>query len=366
MNVAIVTDWLTVFGGAEHAVLELHRLWPHAPLYTSVANPERLGPLRNADIRTSKLQWLFRVVKKHQPLLPFLPRAMENIDLAGYDVIVSSSHAVGKGIIPPSTSVHVCYCHTPMRYAWEMEQEYLEDFRIPHVLRSRVRRVLKRLRRWDLSTAKRVDRFIANSTETQRRIFATYGRESVVIPPPVDDRFFTLPLVPMNQRRGWLAVGRLVPYKKFDLLIETANAMHLPLTIVGRGQEEARLKRLAGPTVAFRGFVPDDELPSLYANAQGLLFPQYEDAGIVPLEAQACGLPVVAFGRGGALDSVIDGETGCFFLEQTTNGIRDAVDRASKLTFDPSALRAHAEKFSAAHFREAVTRVVEETLAKRG
>jgi glycosyltransferase involved in cell wall biosynthesis len=181
--------------------------------------------------------------------------------------------------------------------------------------------MLTRLRRWDLTTAKRVDVFIANSTTTQERIARTYARDSIVIPPPVDDRFFlhsiptTYPLQPTPS--SFLAIGRLVPYKRFDLLIQLANELHLPLMIAGRGQEEARLKKLAGPTVTFAGFVPDAELPALYARSKALLFPQYEDAGIVPLEAQACGTPVIAFAKGGALDSIVDGKTGIFFAEQS-------------------------------------------------
>lgn len=358
MNVALVADWLAVFGGAEHAIAEFVNIWPQAPLFTTVANPQKLGPLKHANIKTGRLQPWYRLVRRHQVLLPWMPRAIEDIDLRGFDVVLSSSHAVAKGVIPPPGATHVCYCHTPMRYAWEMEETYLQDFHVPRLLRARVKRELAALRRWDLTTAKRVDAFIANSRETQRRIERIYARESVVIPPPVSDRFFEGALIPRDKRDAFLAVGRLVPYKRFDLLIEAANDLRFPLVIAGQGQEETRLRKMAGPTVRFLGFVADEDLPSLYASASALLFPQYEDAGIVPLEAQACGTPVIAYGAGGALDSVADGKTGVFFGEQSVASIGDALKRFSSITFDPSSIREHARQFSAGRFREKIKEAV--------
>ncbi|MDD5103057.1 MAG: glycosyltransferase, partial [Candidatus Peribacteraceae bacterium] len=260
---------------------------------------------------------------------------------------------------------HVCYCHTPMRYAWEMEEEYLRDFRVPHILRRTVKRMLKRMRRWDLTTAKRVDHFIANSTTTQERIRRVYGRESTVIPPPVDARFFMQALTTGEQRKGLLAIGRLVPYKRFDLLIETANALKLPLTIAGTGRDLARLTALAGPTVTMLGFVPDRDLPELYGHARALLLPQIEDAGVVPLEAQACGTPVIALRRGGVLDTVREGRTGVFFEEQTVDALRDALERFERMTFDHAAIREHARQFSSDHFRERIAQAVERAVARR-
>ncbi len=365
MRLAIVADWLTTYGGAEHTIAEFLQIWPGSPLYTTVARPDRLGPLAGAQIHTSRLQPLYRILQKHQPLLPLMPRALEELDLDGFDAILSSSHAVGKGIVPSDTSIHVCYCHTPMRYAWEMEAEYLEDFRIPRLLRGKVKNELRRLRRWDLSTAKRVDTFIANSQETQSRIERIYGRTSTVIPPSVDDRFFTPALVSTDERKEFLAIGRLVPYKRFDLLIELANARRLPLLIAGRGQEEQHLRAMAGPTIRFLGFVPDEDLPLLYAQAKALLFPPLEDAGIVPLEAQASGTPVIALGRGGARDTIVDGKTGIFFDDQTLPSLADAVDRFAALRFDPAAIRAHAKQFSSERFRRHMAEIVEMTLAEK-
>ncbi len=363
MRLALIADWLTTAGGAERALGELHALWPESPVFTTVARPDILP---NADVRTSRLQFLYKFLGRHQLLLPLMPRAMEEIDLRGYDVIVSSSHAVGKGIIPPSSAVHICYCHTPMRYAWEMERQYLEDFHVPRMLYRRVKRELMRLRRWDLSTAKRVDLFIANSSETAGRIERIYGRDSIVIPPPVQDRFFATPLIPSAQRKEFLAVGRLVPYKRFDLLIECANSLRLPLVIIGKGQEERRLRAMAGPTVTFRGRVSDEELPALYANAKAVLFPTHEDAGLVPVEAQAAGTPVIAYRKGGILDTVIDGKTGIFFGEQTVSSLKDALHRFSASSFDPASIRRHAEQFSSLMFREKISAAVESAVVRYG
>ncbi|MFH0851184.1 MAG: glycosyltransferase, partial [Candidatus Peregrinibacteria bacterium] len=221
MKLALIADWLPTFGGAEHVIAEFHALWPQAPIFTTIARHGHLGPLDQANLRVSSLQLWYRLLRRHELLLPRMPRIMEAMDLRGYDVIVSSSHAVAKGIIPPSSAVHVCYCHTPMRYAWEMEEEYLRDFGVPRILRRTVKRFLGQMRRWDMTTQKRVDTFVANSTTTQERIARIYGRESTVIPPPVQERFLEYSL-PAEERQGFLAIGRLVPYKRFDLLIETA------------------------------------------------------------------------------------------------------------------------------------------------
>lgn len=359
MKLVLVADWLTTFGGAERALAEFHAVWPHSPMYASVARPGIRDEFGGVEIRTSRLQRIYRLTRRYQLLLPLMPRAMEEFDLRGYDVILSSSHAVAKGIVPPSNAVHVCYCHTPMRYAWEMEDQYLQDFHIPKILRGGIKKQLSRLRRWDLSTAKRVDVFLANSTETAGRIERIYGRDSIVIPPPIHEKFFGAPLVPHEKRTAFLAVGRLVPYKRFDLLIECANALKIPLTIVGRGREAKRLKAMAGPTVTMRGRVTDEELPSLYASAKAVLFPTFEDAGIVPLEAQACGTPVIAYGKGGTLDTVVHGKTGLFFTEQTIESLKAALKELDTWKFDPAAIREHAKQFSSTGFRKRIREEVE-------
>jgi glycosyltransferase involved in cell wall biosynthesis len=354
MKIAIVADWLPTYGGAEHVLSALVSVWPSAPIHTTVLRTPFPGPLPTGRVRTdSFLQTIFRVLGRHQILLPFMPRAIERIDLRGYDIVLSSSHAVGKGVIPPATSVHVCYCHTPMRYAWEMEAQYLKDFRVKGFLQKRARRELKKLRRWDLSTAKRVDIFIANSSETQERIQRIYGRDSIVIPPPVEERFFVIPIVQTPTPTPYfLALGRLVPYKRFDLLIELANRLQFALKIGGTGSEFERLKAMAGPTVTFLGFVPDADLPSLYTGASALFFPQHEDAGIVPMEAQACGLPVIAYDKGGIRDVIKDGVSGVFASAQTIDAFASAVQRFQSIAWDRSAIREHARQFHIEKFTE--------------
>ena len=354
MKLAIAADWLPTYGGAEHVVAALSMLWPRAPIFTTIASPNSLPQsLRQADIRVSSLQKAYRLLGRHQWLLPWMPRAVEMIDCAGYDIVLSSSHAVGKGVIPPGNAVHICYCHTPMRYAWEMENEYLKDFKIKGYLRKRVRAELKRIRRWDLTTARRVDHFIANSSETQARIQRIYGRDSIVIPPPVDAVFFDVPL--LKQRTGYfLSIGRLVPYKRFDLLIELANTLKFPLKIAGTGSDASRLKAMAGPTVEFLGYVNEESLPALYGNAAALLFPQVEDAGIVPMEAQASGTPVIAYGKGGILDVVISGTTGILTNAQTVTALTEAIHTFQSTTWDHEAIRTHAGKFHIDVFTEKI------------
>lgn len=367
MKIALVADWLVTFGGAEHVIAEFHAMFPDAPVYTTVARRQSLGSLKDADIRTTFLQPIYTVTHQHQILLPWMPRAIESIDLRGFDVVISSSHAVAKGVIVDPGTLHICYCHTPIRYAWEMEDQYLRDFRVPQWLQPRIRKELSKIRRWDLTSAKRVDVYIANSTTTQERIKRIYNRESVVIPPPVSDRFFMenvgaeCHFAPTGY---FLAVGRFVPYKRFDLLIELANELQYPLKIAGRGQDEKRLKAMAGPTVEFLGFVPDTELPGLYAHADALLFPQYEDAGIVLLEAQAAGTPVIAYNAGGATDMVVDGKTGVFFNAQTTDSLRDALTRFRTLHFDRAIIREHAAHFSCKRFRQEILQFVQAQLTQ--
>lgn len=363
MTLALVADWLPTYGGAEHVIASLRILWPEAPLFTTIAAYDRIAELGHGDVRTVPfLQRLFSLTGKHQWLLPLLPQAVERMDLTGYDVIVSSSHAVGKGIVPPATSVHICYCHTPMRYAWEMEDQYLQDFKIRWPLRGWVRRQLRRLRRWDMSTAKRVDHFIANSSETKRRIARIYGRDSVVIPPPVENKFFAQALV--SREEYYLAIGRLVPYKRFDLLIELANRLSLPLKIGGTGPDLKRLQALAGPTVEFLGYVPDAAIPELYGRATAVFFPQIEDAGIVPLEALACGTPLIAFAAGGVLDVLENGVNGVLALEQTADAFAEAVHYFLTLQWDHDRIRTSALRFHEDEFRRRIAEEVHKATAR--
>lgn len=375
MNICIVADWLPLFAGAEHVIAEFHKLWPDAPIFTTIANHGNLGPINNADIRTGRLQkWYKLMGKHHRILLPLMPREMERFDLSEFDVILSSSHAIGKGIIPPSNAKHICYCHTPMRYAWEMEKKYLEDSNIPKCFWKRIRRKLNEIRRWDMTTAKRVDQFIANSTTVADRIKKIYNRDAEVILPPVADKFFRSSAcsersrrdLSILQRSSYLALGRLVPYKRFDLLIDLANKYQLPIKIAGKGPDESRLKSLAGATVEFLGYVPDEKLPEIYANAKALLYPQEEDAGIAPLEAQSQGTPVIAFKKGGALDTVEENVSGIFFNEQSVQSLKEAIDRFEGMVFDSQSIRKRSEDYRAERFREKISEAIEKLAETTG
>ncbi len=364
MRIALTADWLTTNGGAEQVLSEFRALYPDAPFFTTVTRPGAVHALEGADVRVSTLQRWYKRLGNHQVLLSAMPKAIESMDVRGYDVILSSSHAVGKGIIPESGTLHVCYCHTPMRYAWEMEEEYLRDFKIPRFLQPFIKRRLERLRQWDLTTAQRTDLFIANSDTSAERIKRIYDRESIVIPPPVKNRFLETPLrTTAASQPYFLAVGRMVPYKRFDLLIEAANELGLPLKIVGKGQDEKRLKRIAGPTVELLGFVSDDELQTLYANAEALLFPQYEDAGIVQLEAQACGTPVIAYDAGGAKTLTKEGVTSILFPEQTKESLKGALEEFKAKAWDRNAIRAFAKGFSQDEFRAKIRETVDAAYA---
>lgn len=359
MRIAIVADWLTTIGGAERVIAEFFALYPDAALFATVAKPGLPAPIGGRHIHTSRLQRWYGLLGRHEPLLPWMPRAVEELDVRDFDVILSSSHAVAKGIVPPPTARHVCYCHTPARYAWEMERQYLSDFRIPRFLQPRVRSMLRELRRWDLTSAKRVDRFLANSTTTQERIARIYGRQSTVVPPPVDDRFFASPVGSAHDDAPYLAFGRLVPYKRFDLLIEAANTSGAPLWIAGDGIDAQRLRRMAGPTVRFLGRIADEDLPGLYAAARAVLLPQFEDAGIVPREALASGTPCIALGEGGVVDAVRDGENGVLFATQTVDDVLRALERFATRSWDRTAIRASAEPFKRSHFHAAIRAAVD-------
>jgi len=359
MKVALTADWIMAAGGAEQVIGAFADAFPGAPIFTTVCADQRsAGALAKADVRTSSLQRWYRLLKRHQPLLPWMPRAMEAFDLRGYDAVLSSSHAVGKGILPPPNAVHVCYCHTPMRYAWFMEDDYLRDFKIPRFLWPFVKHRLEGLRAWDLATSKRVDLFVANSETTARRIKDIYGRESIVMHPPVHDRFFDEPLRAASEKPYFFAIGRLVPYKRFDLLIEAANVAGFRLKIGGTGHDEERLKRMAGPSVEFLGHVPDADLPSLYANAEAFLFPQEEDAGIVLLEAQACGTPVIAYKAGGALDLTTENVSSLLFSEQTATSLLAAAAHFHAKEWDRAAIRERVRECARSNFEKRITNLV--------
>lgn len=361
-RVAIVHDWLVVNGGAEKVLQALADAFPGAEIFTLVNfMPRGVAPwIAKHTVHASCLQHMPLARRFYRHYLPLMPYAIEQFDLRGFDLVISSSHAVAKGVMTHPGQRHVCYCHTPMRYAWDMKEAYLQDagFRLP-LMETYVRHTLKRLRQWDFFTAAQVDTFLANSHNVARRIAKYYRREAEVLYPPVDVEAFALHQGP--REAYYLAASRLVPYKRMDVIIQAfaQDPQRRRLKVVGEGPE---LKRLAGLAqghahIELLGYLPASALEPLMQRARGFVFAADEDFGIVPLEAQACGTPVIAYGRGGALETVkgpahADAATGVHFERQTPESLQHAIEVFEQRTFSPLACRAQAERFSHRHFQQ--------------
>lgn len=364
-KIAIVHDWLTVDGGAELVVAELHKLFPKAPIYTSVYKAEAFPRLKGADVRTTYLQKLPKFLRYRHIFWPvFRAHAFRHIDLSEYDIIISSSSAEAKSVRKTrANQVHIAYIHTPIRYYWSHYEEFKKEFRfgiVTPIIRLITPAFVAWMRRLDLASIKGIDVFIANSTETQARIKKYYGKPSTVIHPPVDiDRFTPSP---KGERSGFIIWGRHVPYKRFDLAIEACNQLGLPLTIIGNGPDTERLKKLAGPTIEFTGRISDAELVKRAHGARGFLFPNEEDFGISAVEALAAGVPVIAYGKGGVLDIVQDGETGVLFRQQTVESLVDAIQRFEVMKFLPATLHRKAKRFDKSLFETRMRKVVSDTV----
>lgn len=353
MRLALVHEWLTNLGGAERTVLAMAGAYPGAPVHTSVYRPEGLpAEFAALDVRVSPLQRLPGASRRHQALLPLLPWAFEQFDFSGYDVVVSSHHAAAKSVVTPADTLHLSYVYTPMRYAWEMPGAYLAGLRGPKRLAASW--LLHRLRDHDVAAANRVDAFVAISETVARRIRKVYRREAVVVPPPVDVSRFTVGAP--GERH--LVVSRLVPYKRVDLAVQAANMAGAPLTIVGDGPEYARLKAMAGPSVRFEGALPDSAVAEAYRDCRSLWFCAEEDFGLVPVEAMASGKPVLAFGRGGATETVVPGVSGVLFDAQTPEALLGGLRRLEATPWSQGTIRRHAEAYDTplfqARFKHAV------------
>ncbi|HEY7351017.1 MAG TPA: glycosyltransferase [Ktedonobacterales bacterium] len=356
MKVALVHDYLNQMGGAERVLLALHGLYPHAPIFTSIYDPERVDPaFRRLDIRSSFMQRLPFVSKHHQSFLMLYPLAFERLDLRDYDLILSSSSAFAKGVVSRPDALHICYCHTPMRWAWSY-QDYIEHEKLCPPARVFLPFFIRRLRQWDQATAGRVDHFIANSPGVAQRIAAYYRHDATVIPPPVETARYS---ISPTQDDYFLVISRLAPYKRIDIAIEAFNRLRLPLKIIGVGRDRARLERFAGPTIEFLGWLPDQQARQYLAQCQALIHPGAEDFGLTPLEAQASGRPVIAYGAGGALTSVLDGVTGIFFHERSPGALAEAVAAFRPDQFDPLVIRRHAEDFDIARFQRRITEFID-------
>jgi glycosyltransferase involved in cell wall biosynthesis len=348
MKVAIVHYWLVGMRGGEKVVEALCEMYPQADIFTHVYVPELVSErIRRHRIISTFINRLPRAPSMYKTYLPLMPIALEQLDLRGYDLIISSESGPAKGILPPPTALHVCYCHTPMRYVWNMYHDYRASAGL--MARMLMPSLTHYLRLWDASSAARVDSFVANSATVATRIRRYYGAASVVIHPPVDTEAFS---VATADELGdyYLMAGELVGYKRPDLAVRAFNELGLKLVVIGGGEMLREVRRIAGPTVKILGPQPFDVLRQHYARCRALVFPGEEDFGMVPVEAMASGRPVIAFGRGGATETVDPGVTGIFFGEQTVDAISAAVTSLSEMSINPEEISRHAQRFGRSQF----------------
>jgi len=359
MKIALIHDHLTQEGGAERVLKVFQEIWPEAPTFTLVYDADRVGHLFTGHrIVTSFLQ-RFPGARRHpQWYLPLMPTATESYDLRKYDVVLSSCSAFAKGVITRSNTVHICYCHTPTRYLWSDTHQYVEDLPYPRFVKWKIRRLMTGLRTWDQVAAQRVDRYVANSRNVAERIAKYYRRESEVVYPPVEIEQFAA------AKRGdgnyYLTGGRLVPYKRFDLVITAFNRLNIPLKVFGEGPSLPRLRAMAKSNIEFLGKVDGKALADSYAFALAFIQPQVEDFGITAIEAMAAGRPVIAYAAGGAVETVLPGKTGAFFDEQSWESLADAVIRFRPKDYKENLIREHASQFGAVPFRTKIRNIVEQ------
>lgn len=361
MRVAIIHYWLVGMRGGERVLEQLCALFPDADLYTHVLRTDKISPaITRHRIHTTSINDLPFAATQYTKYLPFMPRALEEVDLSPYPLVISSESGPAKGVIVRPTGRHICYCHSPPRYLWDHYQLYKRQLNPP--ARLVFEHVAHRMRQWDVTSAARVDRFVANSTFVAERIRRYYRRDADVVCPPIAlERFKPSAGAP---GQFYLVVGELVRYKRVDLVIEAFRGLDREVLIAGQGEQRAQLEKIAPPNVKFLGRVSDEKLVELYSTCRALLFPGEEDFGLVPLETMACGRPVIAYGSGGALDSVKENVTGTFFIDLSAEGLRRAIldFEAGETQFDPHVIRKHAEQFSEERFRREFMRIVHHEL----
>lgn len=354
MKIALIQDWLTEMGGAEKVFKSLIEIYPDADIFTLVYHDdilEKMGITKD-KVKASFIQNLPFAKTKYRNYLPFFTLAIESFDLSDYDLIISSSYCVAKGVLVNSSQIHICYCHSPVRYAWDLHHQYLQEAGLKKGIKGFiVKYFLSKLRIWDVSSSNRVDHFISNSNYIKKRIEKIYRRNAYTIYPPVDVNDFEL----VSQKSDfYFTCSRMVPYKKIDLIVSAFNKMpDKKLVVIGTGPDYNKIKNIAGDNIVLLGYQPFDVLKDYMQNAKAFVFAAEEDFGIVPVEAQACGTPVIAFGKGGALETVVDNVTGVLFSEQTISSIQGAVKRFEHVetNFDSERIRTHAESFADQQFK---------------
>jgi glycosyltransferase involved in cell wall biosynthesis len=356
MRVALIHDWLNQIGGAEDVLESLADLYPGAPVYTSIYAPDFMPPVyRTWDIRVTWMDRLPGIHRHHQPYLPLYPLAFQGLNLSGYDLILSNKSGFCHGVRVPPGAMHICYCLTPTRYIWNL-RDYSQREQLPAIANALLPPVISLLRQWDYAAAQRVHHFIAISTEIQARIQRFYGRESSIIPPPVDTSSFQ----PAPNHAGYfLIVSRLIPYKRIDLAVAAFNELGWPLVIAGDGRDRAKLQALARSNITFLGRVDAARRAELMAHCRAFIFPGLEDFGIAPVQAQAAGRPVIAFAGGGALDTVRDGVTGLLFREATAQSLMDAVRHFDDSRFSPTTIRGFALRFDKQEFKRKLSEFIQ-------
>jgi glycosyltransferase involved in cell wall biosynthesis len=363
VKIALIHDWLTGMRGGERALLAFCEMFPNADLFTLVRVPGATDPIiERRRVRSSVIQALPLPGRLYRHYLPLFPTAIEQFDLDGYDLVLSTSHCAAKSVVVPGRTRHLCYCLTPMRYAWDQFDAYFGPERVGPAMSRLMRPVMAAMARWDRATESRVHRYLAISQYVARRIALYYNRQSSIVYPPVETTFYT-PAAAAPPPKGVLVVSALVPYKRVDLAINAARRARIPLTIVGDGPELAALQALGGDGIEFRGWCTNEEIRDLYRSSIATILPGEEDFGIVPLEAQACGRPVVALARGGARETVIDGVTG-LLVEPGVEALADGLTRAASMNWDSERIRRHADTFSRARFVREIQEAIDETMAE--
>ena len=367
-KVALIHEWLVDHSGSEKVLEQMLLVFPEADLFSLVEFlPDELRPfIQNKEVTTSFIQKLPLARKHYRNYLPLMPLAVEQLDVSAYDIVISNSHAVTKGVITRSDQLHLCYCHSPMRYAWDLYHQYLGEAGLRRGVRGTLAKLLLHyLRQWDLSTVNRIDHFMANSHYIARRIHKVYRRSATVVYPPVDTEGFTLQVAKGN---FYLTASRMVPYKRIDLIVRAfARMPDKQLIVIGDGTEMVKVRAAAGPNVTLLGFQPFAVLKDHLQRAKAFVFAAEEDFGIIPVEAQACGTPVIAYGRGGSRETIVAEQTGVFFNEQTEDSIIGAVRHFEQVerSFSPQVIRQQAEKFSIQAFRVAFHQEVKNAYEKK-
>jgi len=357
MRVALVHDYLSQNGGAEKVLKALTEIWPKAPIFVLFHDQKKITEFSNSQINETYLKKLPGIKKYYEWYLPFMPSATERHNLADFDIVISSTSSFAKGIITNPETLHICYCHTPPRFLWSGTHKYVTDLRCNFLIKGILPGLLHKMRIWDILTTNRVDHFISNSKTVENRIKKYYRRPSDVIHPPVAvDEFYTSQLT----RDFFVAGGRLVPYKRLDLVIKAFNRLGWKLKIFGTGSEEKYLKKIAKPNIEFLGFVSEKDKAELLSTARALINPQYEDFGIVSVEAMASGRPVIAYSKGGAVEIVVENKTGVFFHEQTWESLLNTLLKFDTYAWDKEEIRNHAKKFSTPNFKNQIKKFVDD------